>query len=64
VFFTDDFLRFGNAKAVSKTLERLVEKNEIMRIARGIYNRPEINKTIGIPLTPFNRDYSKSNSQT
>lgn len=52
VFFTDDFLRFGNAKAISKTLERLVEKNEIIRVARGIYTRPEISKTLGITLTP------------
>lgn len=60
VFFTDDFLRFGNAKAVSKTLERLVEKNEIMRVARGIYTRPEINKTLGIPLTPSTETIAKA----
>lgn len=52
VFFTDDFLRFGTAKNISKTLERLVDKNEITRITRGIYTRPEINKQLGITLTP------------
>ena len=39
LFFTDDFLRFGTAKAVSKALERLERANEITRIARGIYTR-------------------------
>lgn len=52
VFFTDDFLRFGTAKSAGKTLERLARKGEIMRIARGIYTRPEKSKTLGITLTP------------
>jgi hypothetical protein len=52
VFFTDDFLRFGTAKNISKTLERLVDKNEITRVSRGIYTRPEINKQLGITLSP------------
>jgi len=51
LFFTKDFLRFGNAKAVSKALERLVEKGEIIRVARGIYTRQEIDPILG-PLTP------------
>ena len=38
VYFVDDFLRFGTAKAVSKVLERLVEKGELSRVARGIYS--------------------------
>lgn len=52
VFFTDDFLRFGTAKNISKILERLVDKNEITRVSRGIYTRPEINKQLGITLSP------------
>ncbi|MNR04225.1 hypothetical protein D3C85_1201640 [compost metagenome] len=52
MFFTDDFLRFGTAKNISKTLERLVAKNEITRVSRGIYTRPEINKLLGITLSP------------
>lgn len=52
VFFTDDFLRFGSAKTISKSLERLAEKKEIIRVSRGIYTRPEINKTLGITITP------------
>src|SRR5690606_33784625 len=52
VFFTVDFIRFGTAKSVGKTLERLARKGEILRIARGIYTRPEKSKTLGITLTP------------
>jgi hypothetical protein len=39
LFFTEDFLRFGTAKAVSKALERLENTHEVTRIARGIYTR-------------------------
>lgn len=60
MFFTDDFLRFGTAKSVSKTLERLVEKEEIIRIARGIYTRPEKSKTLGIILTPSAETIAKA----
>ncbi len=37
VFFIEDFLRFGSSMAVGKALERLVEKDEISRVARGMY---------------------------
>lgn len=37
LFFTEDFLSFGTAKAISKVLERLVEKGDVSRVARGIY---------------------------
>jgi len=47
LFFTEDFLNFGNAKAVSKVLERLVEKQKISRIARGIYSRLKKDPIIG-----------------
>jgi len=47
LFFTEDFLTFGSAKAVSKALERLVEKGMISRVARGIYARLEIDPLIG-----------------
>jgi len=51
LFFTEDFLSFGTAKTVSKVLERLVVKNDISRVARGIYARPEIDPVIGA-VTP------------
>ena len=47
LFFIEDFLRFGNSKAISKALERLVEKGEISRIARGIYTRIEKDSILG-----------------
>lgn len=48
LFFTEDFLRFGNVKAVAKALERLVQKGEITRVARGIYARLETDPVIGL----------------
>jgi hypothetical protein len=47
LFFTEDFLKFGTAKAVAKTLERLVKKGDISRVARGIYARLETDTYIG-----------------
>ncbi|MCB0496172.1 MAG: type IV toxin-antitoxin system AbiEi family antitoxin domain-containing protein [Cyclobacteriaceae bacterium] len=47
LFFTEDFLRFGSAKAIAKALERLCDKKEIIRVARGIYTRPQIDTLIG-----------------
>lgn len=39
LFFAEDFLSFGTAKAVAKALERLVRKGDLTRVARGIYAR-------------------------
>ncbi len=39
LFFTEDFLRFGSAKAISKALERMEDAREVTRIARGVYAR-------------------------
>ena len=47
LFFTEDFLSFGTAKAVSKALERLVKTDEVSRVARGIYARLEIDPILG-----------------
>jgi uncharacterized protein (UPF0261 family) len=47
LYFTDDFLAFGTAKAVSKALERLVVSGEIVRVARGIYARLEKDPILG-----------------
>jgi hypothetical protein len=51
LFFTEDFLTFGSAKAVSKALERLVKKEVISRVARGIYTRLETDPILG-PVRP------------
>ena len=51
LYFTESFLSFGNAKAVSKALERRTKEGELLRVATGIYVRPEIDPIIG-PITP------------
>jgi hypothetical protein len=47
LFFINDFLSFGTAKAVAKVLERLVDKGDVSRVARGIYARLEIDPILG-----------------
>ncbi len=47
LYFTDDFLTYGTAKAVSKALERLAASGEIVRVARGIYARLEKDPILG-----------------
>ena len=59
LFFADDFLRFGNSKAISKALERLVEKQEITRVARGIYARLEKDPILG-PVKPGTEAIAKA----
>ncbi|MBK7691405.1 MAG: type IV toxin-antitoxin system AbiEi family antitoxin domain-containing protein [Bacteroidetes bacterium] len=51
LFFAENFLSLGNAKTVGKALERLTKQGELVRVARGIYVRPEIDPVIG-PVTP------------
>lgn len=47
LFFIEDFIAFGNSRAVNKALERLAAKDDIKRVARGIYTRPQISSLIG-----------------
>lgn len=47
LFFVDNFIQFGNQKAVSKALQRLVAKGEIIRVAPGIFARPNEDPVIG-----------------
>ena len=51
LFFMEDFLRFGNSKGLGKALERLVGKEEISRVTRGIYARLEVDPILG-PVKP------------
>jgi hypothetical protein len=51
LFFVENFLTNGTAKAVAKALERFTKQGELVRVARGIYVRPEIDPVIG-PVTP------------
>ena len=59
LFFMEDFLRFGNAKAIAKALERLVQKDEITRVARGVYARLEVDPLIG-PIKPGLENIAKA----
>ena len=59
LFFIDDFLVFSNYKAISKALERLVNKNEIIRIARGIYALSVIDPILG-EIKPSTEDIAKA----
>lgn len=48
IFFVESFLFAGNAKAVNKAMERLVDKGEIVRVATGIYTLPQKSKLLGL----------------
>lgn len=50
LFFIDNFVGFGNAKAVGKALERLVKSGDLHRVAKGIYVRPAEDKVLGTVL--------------
>ena len=53
LFFTEDFVEFGSAKAIAKALERLVNQGELSRVARGIYARLDVSPVLGelLPTT-------------
>lgn len=48
VFFASDFTSFGEAKTIHKALQRLSDKAKIIRLARGIYYYPKIEKKLGL----------------
>ncbi|MBO7577042.1 MAG: type IV toxin-antitoxin system AbiEi family antitoxin domain-containing protein, partial [Bacteroidales bacterium] len=48
VFFSTDFTLLGESKSVLKAIERLVTKGDILRVARGIYCYPKIDKQWGL----------------
>jgi len=62
LFFTDDFLSFGSAKAVSKALERSVTRGEIQRVARGIYARLAKDSILG-PIKPSTEEIAEAISK-
>ena len=45
-----DYLFYGTSKAIQKSLERLAEKQVIIRVAQGIYVRPKISTLIGLVI--------------
>jgi len=52
VFTPKDFLDLGGRDAVDQALTRLVRQGVILRIGRGLYHRPRINKRLGISVPP------------
>ena len=52
VFFVGNFISYGNRDAVNKALERLVEKGQMLRVARGIYCYPKMEKIYGLGMVP------------
>ena len=52
VFFVGDFVSYGNRNAVNKALERLTEKGLMIRVARGIYCYPKIEKIYRLGVVP------------
>lgn len=50
VYFLDKFLAVGDAKTVSKALERLVRSGELHRVAAGMYVRPIKDDVLGVLL--------------
>jgi len=48
VFFAAEFSRYGNTKSVNKALARLADDGKIIRVARGIYCYPKIEKELGL----------------
>ena len=59
LFFIEDFLSFGNSKAISKALQRLVENEELSRVARGMYARLQQDPLLGT-IYPSTEDIAKA----
>lgn len=60
-FFSADFVRFGEQKSINKALERLSKAGTIIRIARGLYYYPKVDKALGLGvLLPSLEDIAES----
>ncbi|MDR0436733.1 MAG: DUF6088 family protein [Bacteroidales bacterium] len=49
-YFSSDFASYGEGKSVSKALERLVKSQMLLRVARGLYYYPKIDKKLGLGI--------------
>ena len=52
VFFIGDFVSYGSRNSINKALERLTEKGLMLRVGRGIYCYPKIEKIYGLGAVP------------
>ena len=50
LFSVDMFSKFGNAKAISKALERLTKEGKLYRVATGFYTLPKMHDNFGVIL--------------
>ena len=56
VYFPADFFECGSEKAVSKALQRLVQADVLMRMERGLYCYPEVDRYWGMGKLPASSD--------
>jgi len=59
LFFTENFIAYGNNESVKKALQRLTNAGELERVATGIYVRPQIDSIIG-KVTPGIEEIAKA----
>ena|SRR5690242_14834076 len=59
LFFIENFIHFGNPEAVKKALQRLVNADELERVATGIYVRPATDSIVG-KIIPGIEDIAKA----
>lgn len=50
IFSPNDFIDLGEPKAIGKALERLTEKEKILRLARGVYCYPKQDEVMGLGI--------------
>lgn len=60
IYFTNDFHGFGNDGAVRIALMRLINNKILLRLARGIFYYPIIDKELGINLLPSIEDVAEA----
>ena len=61
VYFIGDFIAYGTRNSVNKALERLTAKGVLLRVARGIYCYPTIDKAHALgPIPPTIEDIAEA----
>ena len=61
VYFIGDFIAYGTRNSVNKALERLTAKGVLLRVARGIYCYPKIEKAYALgPIPPTIEDIAEA----
>lgn len=51
-FSVYDFLEYGNYKTISKTLERLVKNDVMIRVITGVYSLKQMDNELNLPILP------------